>query len=95
MERVKAEAQERDDDENVSDEESTDDDFNPDQAESDVAEEYDSNHSSDSEDSEGGGSGGSGKYICINNSQASLHSFYLKNRKTIVNTELFDSVIAA
>lgn len=63
LERVKAEAQERDDDENVSDEESTDDDFNPDQAESDVAEEYDSNHSSSSDEGEEGGSGGSGMIL--------------------------------
>lgn len=42
--RVKAEAKERDDDDNQdSEDESTDEDFNPNQAESDVAEEYDSN----------------------------------------------------
>ncbi|XP_017786795.1 PREDICTED: FACT complex subunit Ssrp1 isoform X2 [Nicrophorus vespilloides] len=59
LERVKAEAQERDDDDGGSDE-STDDDFNPDQVESDVAEEYDSNHtdSSSDDDEEGSGSGG-------------------------------------
>lgn len=39
--RVKREAEERDDEED--EDESTDEDFNPDQAESDVAEEYDSN----------------------------------------------------
>lgn len=50
--RVKAEAQERDSDESASDEESTDEDFNPNVAESDVAEEFDSNVSSS--DSEGG-----------------------------------------
>lgn len=50
--RVKAEAQERDSDESGSDEESTDEDFNPNEAESDVAEEFDSNVSSS--DSEGG-----------------------------------------
>ncbi|XP_011648047.1 FACT complex subunit Ssrp1 [Pogonomyrmex barbatus] len=50
--RVKAEAQERDGEENQDSEEgSTDEDFNPNQDESDVAEEYDSNpNSSDSED---------------------------------------------
>lgn len=50
--RVKAEAQERDAEDNQdSEEESTDEDFNPNQDESDVAEEYDSNpNSSDSED---------------------------------------------
>ncbi|XP_017879490.1 FACT complex subunit Ssrp1 [Ceratina calcarata] len=48
--RVKAEAQERDEDNQDSEEESTDEDFNPNQDESDVAEEYDSNpNSSDSE----------------------------------------------
>ncbi|XP_018339177.1 PREDICTED: FACT complex subunit Ssrp1 [Trachymyrmex septentrionalis] len=53
--RVKAEAQERDGEENQDSEEegSTDEDFNPNQVESDVAEEYDSNpNSSDSEDSD-------------------------------------------
>ncbi|KAG5310174.1 SSRP1 protein, partial [Acromyrmex insinuator] len=53
--RVKAEAQERDGEENQDSEEegSTDEDFNPNQDESDVAEEYDSNpNSSDSEDSD-------------------------------------------
>lgn len=51
--RVKAEAQERDGEENQDSEEgSTDEDFNPNQDESDVAEEYDSNpNSSESEDS--------------------------------------------
>jgi structure-specific recognition protein 1 len=52
--RVKAEAQERESDESGSDEESTDEDFNPNVAESDVAEEFDSNvSSSDSEDGSG------------------------------------------
>lgn len=52
--RVKAEAQERDSDESASDEESTDEDFNPNVAESDVAEEFDSNvSSSDSEEGSG------------------------------------------
>ncbi|XP_018364446.1 PREDICTED: FACT complex subunit Ssrp1 [Trachymyrmex cornetzi] len=53
--RVKAEAQERDGEENQDSEEegSTDEDFNPNQVESDVAEEYDSNpNSSDSENSD-------------------------------------------
>lgn len=59
LERVKAEAQERDLDDGDSDE-STDEDFNPNQAESDVAEEYDSDPdtSSDEGDSEGGGDSG-------------------------------------
>uniref|UniRef100_A0A1B0D4W3 FACT complex subunit SSRP1 n=1 Tax=Phlebotomus papatasi TaxID=29031 RepID=A0A1B0D4W3_PHLPP len=54
--RVKAEAKERDeeDDEGMSEEESTDEDFNPVEPESDVAEEYDSNAASDSTDSEAG-----------------------------------------
>uniref|UniRef100_A0A6M2DTY7 FACT complex subunit SSRP1 n=1 Tax=Xenopsylla cheopis TaxID=163159 RepID=A0A6M2DTY7_XENCH len=52
--RVKAEAEERDDDEQGSEEESTDEDFNPGEENSDVAEEYDSNHTdSDSEDGSG------------------------------------------
>lgn len=58
--RVKAEAEERDD-EGSDSEESTDEDFNPNQQESDVAEEFDSNvESTTEEDSEGGGEGGSG-----------------------------------
>lgn len=50
--RVKAEAKERDDDGPDSEDESTDEDFNPNQDESDVAEEYDSNPgtSDDSDD---------------------------------------------
>ncbi|KAI4461805.1 fact complex subunit ssrp1 [Holotrichia oblita] len=56
LERVKAEAQERDDDKS-SDEDSTDEDFNPNQEESDVAEEYDSNHSGTSSSDEGSGGG--------------------------------------
>lgn len=48
--RVKAEAEERDSDESGSDEESTDEDFNPNVAESDVAEEFDSNVSSSDSD---------------------------------------------
>lgn len=51
--RVKAEAQERDGDENQDSEEgSTDEDFNPNQDESDVAEEYDSNPNSSDSDSD-------------------------------------------
>lgn len=61
--RVKAEAKERDDDDDGSDsDESTDEDFNPNQQESDVAEEFDSNVESTSEDDsdeEGGGGSGS------------------------------------
>ncbi|XP_065090605.1 FACT complex subunit Ssrp1 [Ochlerotatus camptorhynchus] len=59
--RVKAEAKERDDDDDGSEsEESTDEDFNPNQQESDVAEEFDSNvESTSDEDSEGGDGGGS------------------------------------
>ncbi|GLH09484.1 FACT complex subunit Ssrp1 [Gryllus bimaculatus] len=54
--RVKAEAQERDDDDGGDSEESTDEDFNPDQQESDVAEEYDSNPTpTDSDDSDESG----------------------------------------
>uniref|UniRef100_A0A182MYP1 FACT complex subunit SSRP1 n=1 Tax=Anopheles dirus TaxID=7168 RepID=A0A182MYP1_9DIPT len=68
--RVKAEAKERDEDDDGSDsEESTDEDFNPNQQESDVAEEFDSNVESSSEDSDdedgsgdsGGGSGSDGE----------------------------------
>ncbi|XP_004520241.1 FACT complex subunit Ssrp1 [Ceratitis capitata] len=61
--RVKAEAREKDsDDEEGSEEESTDEDFKPNEAESDVAEEYDSNVQSDIEDSDasGGGAGAGG-----------------------------------
>ncbi|XP_049296384.1 FACT complex subunit Ssrp1 [Anopheles funestus] len=64
--RVKAEAKERDEDDDGSDsEESTDEDFNPNQQESDVAEEFDSNvesssDDSDEEDGSGGDSDGSG-----------------------------------
>lgn len=59
LERVKAEAQERDDDDdNPSDDESTDEDFNPGQDESDVAEEFDSNHSSSSEEEDDAAAGG-------------------------------------
>uniref|UniRef100_A0A8W7P6U7 FACT complex subunit SSRP1 n=1 Tax=Anopheles coluzzii TaxID=1518534 RepID=A0A8W7P6U7_ANOCL len=58
--RVKAEAKERDEDDDGSDsEESTDEDFNPNQQESDVAEEFDSNVESSSDDSDDeDGSGG-------------------------------------
>uniref|UniRef100_A0AAG5DMT2 FACT complex subunit SSRP1 n=1 Tax=Anopheles atroparvus TaxID=41427 RepID=A0AAG5DMT2_ANOAO len=57
--RVKAEAKERDEDDDGSDsEESTDEDFNPNQQESDVAEEFDSNVESSSDDSDEDGSGG-------------------------------------
>uniref|UniRef100_U5EZF4 FACT complex subunit SSRP1 n=1 Tax=Corethrella appendiculata TaxID=1370023 RepID=U5EZF4_9DIPT len=57
--RVKAEAKERDEDDESDNSESTDEDFNPNEAESDVADEYDSNvqSTSDSDDSEGGGGG--------------------------------------
>lgn len=59
--RVKAEAREKEsDDEEGSEEESTDEDFKPNEAESDVAEEYDSNVQSDSEDSDASGGGGGG-----------------------------------
>ncbi|XP_033246730.1 FACT complex subunit Ssrp1 [Drosophila miranda] len=63
--RLKAEAREKeeeDDDGDDSDEESTDEDFKPNENESDVAEEYDSNVEDDSDDdsdaSGGGGDGG-------------------------------------
>lgn len=50
LERVKAEAKERDSDDSDGSDESTDEDFNPDKAkESDVAEEYDTNASSSGE----------------------------------------------
>ncbi|XP_077299620.1 structure specific recognition protein [Arctopsyche grandis] len=64
--RVKAEAKERDEDggggEGGEDsDESTDEDFKPDQQDSDVAEEYDTNHTdSDSESGSGGGAGSDG-----------------------------------
>ncbi|XP_046965933.1 FACT complex subunit Ssrp1 isoform X2 [Vanessa cardui] len=59
LERVKAEAKERESDD--SDDESTDEDFNPDKAkESDVAEEYDTNPSS-SEDSDASGASADSK----------------------------------
>ncbi|GLV33629.1 Structure specific recognition protein [Carabus blaptoides fortunei] len=55
--RVKAEAKERDaDDDDQGSDESTDEDFKPNQEESDVAEEYDSNHT-DSESEAGSGAG--------------------------------------
>ncbi|XP_011308641.1 FACT complex subunit Ssrp1 [Fopius arisanus] len=57
--RVKAEAKERDDVNDSEEDESTDEDFNPNQDESDVAEEYDSNpatsEDSDEEDSDASG----------------------------------------
>ncbi|KAL0838667.1 hypothetical protein ABMA28_016739 [Loxostege sticticalis] len=60
LERVKAEAKERDS-EDSDDDESTDEDFNPDKAkESDVAEEYDTNPSS-SEDSDASGASNDSK----------------------------------
>lgn len=60
LERVKAEAKERESDDSDGSDESTDEDFNPDKAkESDVAEEYDTNASS-SEDSDASGGSGSG-----------------------------------
>uniref|UniRef100_A0A336LU77 FACT complex subunit SSRP1 n=1 Tax=Culicoides sonorensis TaxID=179676 RepID=A0A336LU77_CULSO len=52
--RVKAEANERESDDEGSEDESTDEDFNPNEAESDVAEEYDSNAQSSSSESEAG-----------------------------------------
>ncbi|TMW53241.1 hypothetical protein DOY81_001657 [Sarcophaga bullata] len=59
--RVKAEAREKDsDDEEGSEEESTDEDFNPTGDVSDVAEEYDSNAQSDSEDSDASGKASGG-----------------------------------
>ncbi|XP_049873155.1 FACT complex subunit Ssrp1 [Pectinophora gossypiella] len=61
LERVKAEAKERDSDDSDGSDESTDEDFNPDKAkESDVAEEYDTNPSS-SEDSDASGASGDSK----------------------------------
>lgn len=63
LERVKAEAQEREGDSN-DDDESTDEDFNPEQVESDVAEEFDSNPST-SEDSEAGSGKKNVKYIIL------------------------------
>lgn len=60
--RVKAEAQERDAEDNQdSEEESTDEDFNPNQDESDVAEEYDSNPNSSESENESDASGKSQK----------------------------------
>lgn len=58
LQRVKAEAEERDSDESGSDEESTDEDFNPNVAESDVAEEFDSNVSSSDSDAGSGSDAG-------------------------------------
>ncbi|XP_060803236.1 FACT complex subunit Ssrp1 [Amyelois transitella] len=61
LERVKAEAKERDSNDSDGSDESTDEDFNPDKAkESDVAEEYDTNPSS-SEDSDASGASGDSK----------------------------------
>lgn len=57
--RVKAEAEERDDDQG-SEDESTDEDFKPKDEESDVAEEYDSNHTDESDSEGGSGAGGEG-----------------------------------
>ncbi|OAD58135.1 FACT complex subunit Ssrp1 [Eufriesea mexicana] len=60
--RVKAEAQERDAEENQdSEEESTDEDFNPNQNESDVAEEYDSNPNTSESENDSDASGKSQK----------------------------------
>lgn len=53
LERVKAEAQERESEDNS--DESTDEDFNPNQVESDVAEEYDSNPTTTSDEESGSG----------------------------------------
>ncbi|XP_026327139.1 FACT complex subunit Ssrp1 [Hyposmocoma kahamanoa] len=62
LERVKAEAKERDSDDSDGSDESTDEDFNPDKAkESDVAEEYDTNPSSSEDSDASGGSGDSKK----------------------------------
>ncbi|XP_037954488.1 FACT complex subunit Ssrp1 [Teleopsis dalmanni] len=62
--RVQAEGREKEsDDDDGSDDESTDEDFKPNENESDVAEEYDSNvqsDSSDDSDASGGGGGGGG-----------------------------------
>ncbi|XP_072949418.1 FACT complex subunit Ssrp1 isoform X2 [Epargyreus clarus] len=61
LERVKAEAKERDSDDSDGSDESTDEDFNPDKAkESDVAEEYDTNPSSSEDSDASGASGASG-----------------------------------
>lgn len=58
LERVKAEAQERDEDDGGSEDESTDEDFNPEGApDSDVALEFDSNHSDTSSDDDDDGEG--------------------------------------
>lgn len=59
--RIKAEVEERSDNDNQDSEESTDEDFNPNQDESDVAEEYDSNVSPSDSDADSNASGGSGK----------------------------------
>ncbi|XP_078035176.1 structure specific recognition protein [Augochlora pura] len=60
--RVKAEAQERDAEDNQdSEEESTDEDFNPNQDESDVAEEYDSNPNTSESENDSDASGKSQK----------------------------------
>ncbi|CAG5045157.1 unnamed protein product [Parnassius apollo] len=61
LERVKAEAKERESDDSDGSDESTDEDFNPDKAnQSDVAEEYDTNPSS-SEDSDASGASNDSK----------------------------------
>lgn len=72
LERVKAEGQQRDD-QSDDEGESTDEDFNPNQEESDVAEEFDSEHSSTSEDDEEGG--GSGKFQNQLNSTKLFYNF--------------------
>lgn len=59
--RVKAEANERESDDGESEDESTDEDFNPVEAESDVAEEYDSNAQSSGSESKSGDSDGNEK----------------------------------
>lgn len=82
LERVKAEAQERDDnDDNPSSDESTDEDFKP-GAESDVAEEYDSNHTDTSSDEESG-SGSNFIHSCLTLCTKSVHfrKWFEKERK--------------
>lgn len=86
LERVKAEAKERDDDDgqDSEDDESTDEDFNPTQDESDVAEEYDSNPAT-SEDSDAGSdaSGGDGDGSDTGNKKEKKHKKKSKSAKTV------------
>lgn len=58
LERVKAEARDKDSEDSGSEEESTDEDFQPGREDSDVAEEYDSNAPDSTTDEEGGEGGG-------------------------------------